>query len=592
MKNCIKILAAIGLGLGIVWFALAARPAKATGPEIGQGKPVTVSSQVSGSFPATNTNDGNRNSYWEGLTGQYPAYVTIDLQATYTVDTVTVELPAAWGYRYETIGVEGSANGTTYTTIKAGQTISFGSSPILFPTTTARFIRLKITSNSGAPAAQLSEFKVYGTPTNPTPPPTPNVLPTVSTSATPVTGTAPLSVNFVANATDTDGTIASYAWNYGDGSSSTIATTTPTHTFTATGTFVTTVTVTDNLGGQASSSVSVTVTAPAEPQQFVRTWSVQSVDGMKLQQDALCNQVSTSTINSWLDKAVDVGATHVAVSVPYDSVPGCDANAYNRKWITLIRQHNQCVWHRHKDNAFEGFYGVTKHRSPDGVRHIKNEVDWIIANPDLIQPCDIFTPFAEPQNGGISGVTWCGSPANCQFGHAADFNEWIRTVQYATKVAMKAIGKQVTSTFGDPTGVFVGAYGFDGFIVAGLNNPDWEGKTFLEPATVAAMDNVIAIDHYPSPTGNMGTDLDKIHAVWPNAKLVIGEIGTINQSTPAARQAAVEDWFAAFAARPYIPGVNYWHLGFGGNEALINSDFTEREHYQNVKKFFKKLVTQ
>lgn len=582
-----------------MWSVLAVRPAKATGSEIGQGKPITVSTQVSPSFPATNINDGNRNSYWEGLTGQFPAYITVDLQATYTVDTVTVELPSAWGYRYETIGIEGSATGTTFTTIKAGQTLSFGSSPILFPTTTTRYVRLKISSNSGAPAAQLSELKIYGTPvagtSTPatTTPPVVNILPSVSVYATsPASGTVPLVVSFGAQAMDIDGTIASYVWSFGDGATSSSATTS--HTFNATGTFATTVTVTDNSGGKASSTATVFVSspAPAPTPTTTKSWVVQAVDGMKLQQDALCSQASTSTINSWLDKAVDVGATHVAVSTAYDSVPGCNAQAYTRKWVTLTREHNLKVWHRHKTNAFEGFNGVNKHRSPDQARHMKIETDWILANPELIQPGDIFTPFPEPQNGGISGVTWCGSPANCQFGHAADFNEWIRTVQMATKLAMQAIGKPVTTTFGDPNGVFVGAYGFDGFIVAGLYNPDWEGKTFLEPATVAAMDNVIAIDHYPNPGVSMGTDLDKIHAVWPNAKLVIGEIGTINQSTPAARQAAVAEWFGAFIARTYVLGVNYWHLGYGGNEALLNSDNSPREHYQNVKDYFKKVVTQ
>jgi PKD repeat protein len=56
-----------------------------------------------------------------------------------------------------------------------------------------------------------------------------NTPPTASPSATPAVGPAPLSVAFAANASDSDGTVASYAWDFRDGGSSTIAD--PTHVF-------------------------------------------------------------------------------------------------------------------------------------------------------------------------------------------------------------------------------------------------------------------------------------------------------------------------------------------------------------------------
>ncbi len=60
---------------------------------------------------------------------------------------------------------------------------------------------------------------------------------------------------------DPDGTVASYAWTFGDGSTSTLAK--PTHVYAAAGSYTVTLTVTDNLG-LASAPVShvVTVTAP------------------------------------------------------------------------------------------------------------------------------------------------------------------------------------------------------------------------------------------------------------------------------------------------------------------------------------------
>ena len=59
--------------------------------------------------------------------------------------------------------------------------------------------------------------------------------------------------------TDSDGSIASYAWNFGDGSTASGAT--ANHTYAAAGTYSVQLTVTDNMGGTNSSSQSVTVTA-------------------------------------------------------------------------------------------------------------------------------------------------------------------------------------------------------------------------------------------------------------------------------------------------------------------------------------------
>jgi PKD repeat protein len=63
-----------------------------------------------------------------------------------------------------------------------------------------------------------------------------------------------------AGSTDLDGTIASYAWNFGDGTTSTSAN--PQHTYTLAGDYVVTLTVTDNLGTSTVNTVPVEVTAP------------------------------------------------------------------------------------------------------------------------------------------------------------------------------------------------------------------------------------------------------------------------------------------------------------------------------------------
>ncbi|KRE90964.1 xanthorhodopsin [Frateuria sp. Soil773] len=66
-----------------------------------------------------------------------------------------------------------------------------------------------------------------------------------------------LTVNFTDSSTDSDGTIASRAWNFGDGGTSTA--TNPSHTYAAAGTYSVSLTVTDNQGATNTKTQSVTV---------------------------------------------------------------------------------------------------------------------------------------------------------------------------------------------------------------------------------------------------------------------------------------------------------------------------------------------
>lgn len=86
-----------------------------------------------------------------------------------------------------------------------------------------------------------------------------NVPPAASFAVTPTSGEAPLAVTVDASgSTDSDGAIASYAWDFGDGGTATGST--AGHTFAAAGTFAITLTVTDNSGATATATETVEVT--------------------------------------------------------------------------------------------------------------------------------------------------------------------------------------------------------------------------------------------------------------------------------------------------------------------------------------------
>jgi peroxiredoxin len=91
-----------------------------------------------------------------------------------------------------------------------------------------------------------------------------NAPPTASFTRSPLSGSVPHSVFFDATSSaDSDGAIASYSWNFGDGSTGDGVT--PTHTFSGVGTFSVVLTVADDRGKQAETLRMVDVTASDAP---------------------------------------------------------------------------------------------------------------------------------------------------------------------------------------------------------------------------------------------------------------------------------------------------------------------------------------
>lgn len=85
----------------------------------------------------------------------------------------------------------------------------------------------------------------------------PNGAPVASAAADPLSGTAPLTVNFDGSASTDDKGIVSYSWDFGDGETGSGAT--PTHVFMEAGEYTVTLTVADAEGEQDQASLTVNV---------------------------------------------------------------------------------------------------------------------------------------------------------------------------------------------------------------------------------------------------------------------------------------------------------------------------------------------
>ncbi|MET9059313.1 discoidin domain-containing protein [Streptomyces antibioticus] len=137
----------------------------ADGPNLAAGRPTAASSSHA-EYAARNITDGDQGSYWQSAGSALPQWVQTDLGSTARVDEVVLKLPASWETRSQTLSVQGSADGTGFTTLKASAAYTFspGSAntvTVAFPAGQTRYVRVEITANTGWQAAQLSELEVH-----------------------------------------------------------------------------------------------------------------------------------------------------------------------------------------------------------------------------------------------------------------------------------------------------------------------------------------------------------------------------------------------------------------------------------------------
>ena len=133
------------------------------------GQPATASSSYE-TYVAANVTDGDTSTYWESQDGAgYPQTVTVNLGTVQSIGSLTLDLPpaTAWSTRTETLSVLGSSNGSSFSQIVGSAGYTFNPSTgntvtISLPSgTSAQYVELNFTGNTGWDAAQLSEFEIF-----------------------------------------------------------------------------------------------------------------------------------------------------------------------------------------------------------------------------------------------------------------------------------------------------------------------------------------------------------------------------------------------------------------------------------------------
>ncbi|HEX4226479.1 MAG TPA: discoidin domain-containing protein [Pseudonocardiaceae bacterium] len=148
-----------------------ASAAPAASANLALNKTMTASSSAPGDA-ASNAADGNQGSYWQSDGSKLPQWLQADLGRTTAIGQVVLKLPSGWTTRSETLSVLGSTDGANFATIATAKAYKFNGTAntvnINFGATSARYVRVNVTGNTGQQAGQVSEFQVLAPAASPT----------------------------------------------------------------------------------------------------------------------------------------------------------------------------------------------------------------------------------------------------------------------------------------------------------------------------------------------------------------------------------------------------------------------------------------
>ncbi|MCH7951790.1 hypothetical protein IH980_03580 [Patescibacteria group bacterium] len=297
-------------------------------------------------------------------------------------------------------------------------------------------------------------------------------------------------------------------------------------------------------------------------QERVAWWEIQSIDTMKYSRDVAREKLRDAsfgqTINTQVKNIANAGATHVAIGTPYDE----EFFPFLTRWVKAARKYGLNVWFR---GNWAGWQEWFEYPRISREQHIEKTRQFILANRDLFEDGDIFTPCPECENGGP------GDPRRNRdvIGHRS----FLRDESQATKEAFEQIGKDVATNY----------YSMNGDVA----------RLVMDRETTAALGGVVVIDHYVPSPDQLADDVKEI-ASRSGGKVILGEFGVpipdIHGNLSEAEQA---EWLAEALGKlsltPELVGVNYW-VNVGGSTQLWDSAGKPRLAAAEIAKYFTPTV--
>jgi hypothetical protein len=248
-----------------------------------------------------------------------------------------------------------------------------------------------------------------------------------------------------------------------------------------------------------------------------------------------------------------LGATHVAIGVPYDNGDQWD------KWVDAAHNNGLSVIGRSHWNSQEGDNGAPDNLTPG--QYITNTDGFLNTHKSHLKPGDVFIYCVEPEQGHY----WSRTYGSNWSGNATAMAEYNKFIQDGINH-----GKQILSSIG----------GIDTSLVS-VNG---DMLMLLSQDTVNLM-TAVAVDHYTENENNgpkhtydlkymhdkMVADLDRFYNKW-HKPIYIGEWGfTINSDEVSDdwQKTVYTDLLGIFAGNSNIYGVNIWNF-MGDTSRILN----------------------
>jgi hypothetical protein len=290
-----------------------------------------------------------------------------------------------------------------------------------------------------------------------------------------------------------------------------------------------------------------------------RQWDMQAIDTMKYSRDLARVKANDASFDKEIDDQMKniaaTGATHVAISTPYDE----EFLPFMKRWVASARKYKLNVWFRGNFSGWEEWF---EYKKIDKQTHIAKTKSFIESHQELFEDGDIFTSCTECENGTKMQY---GDPHDVALHRAFLIEEYT-----VTKAAFAKINKNVKSNY----------YSMNGDVALAM----------MDKETTQAFDGIVVVDHYVKDPKQMAHDLRAL-AAQSGGTIILGEVGApvpnIHGAMTTEEQTLwVSEALHEAARIPQVGGVNYW-VNKDGTTAIWEKDNKPKPSVEVITKYFK-----